>query len=75
MAEKGFDPNLGARPLKRVIQRLVLDPLALKIVTGEAQPKKKITIDVEKEKIVFGGLVEPIHIATPKTRDVKAEAK
>ncbi len=75
LAEKGFDPNLGARPLKRVIQRLVLDPLALKIVTGEAQPKKKITIDVEKEKIVFGGLVEPIHIATPKTRDVKAEAK
>ncbi|MCP6726816.1 MAG: AAA family ATPase [Patescibacteria group bacterium] len=73
-AEKGFDPNLGARPLKRVIQRLLLDPLALKIVAGEVQPGKKIIIDVEKEKIVFEGLVKPMHITTPKQKVVKAEA-
>jgi len=75
LAEKGFDPNLGARPLKRVIQRLILDPLALKIVAGEVQPKKKITVDMEKEKIVFGGLVGSISIETPKQKLAKAETK
>jgi len=53
LAEKGFDPNLGARPLKRVIQKLVLDPLALKIVTGQIQDKDRVIIDVEENKIVF----------------------
>ena len=40
LAERGFDPNLGARPLKRVIQREVLDPLSLKIVSGEVKEGK-----------------------------------
>lgn len=53
LAEKGFDPNLGARPLKRVIQREVLDPLALKIVTGEVKEGSKVKIDVKEGKIVF----------------------
>jgi len=35
LVKEGFDPNLGARPLKRVIQRLILDPLSMKIVTNE----------------------------------------
>ena len=53
LAEKGFDPNLGARPLKRVIQKLVLDPLSLKIVTGQIKEKEKVMVDLENEKIVF----------------------
>jgi ATP-dependent Clp protease ATP-binding subunit ClpA len=53
LAEQGFDPNLGARPLKRVIQKLVLDPLALKIVTGEAKEKDRIVIDAEKGKVIL----------------------
>ena len=53
LAEQGFDANLGARPLKRVIQKLVLDPLALKIVAGEIKEKDKIVIDAEKEQIIF----------------------
>ena len=51
LAEKGFDPNLGARPLKRVIQREVLDPLSLKIVSG--QVGKEVMIDCENKKIVI----------------------
>ena len=35
LAEKGYDPHYGARPLKRVIQRMVQDPLAMKILEGE----------------------------------------
>ena len=53
LAERGFDPNLGARPLKRVIQKLILDPLALKIVSGEVQEKDKVVIDLERDQIVF----------------------
>ena len=53
LAEKGFDANLGARPLKRVIQKQVLDPLALKIVTGQLGEKDKVMVDVEKNQIVF----------------------
>jgi len=53
LAEKGFDPNLGARPLKRVIQRLVLNPLSLKIVAGELKEGEKIVVDLEENRIVF----------------------
>jgi ATP-dependent Clp protease ATP-binding subunit ClpB len=53
LAEKGFDPNLGARPLKRVIQRLLLDPLSLEIVSGKIKEGEKIIADLENGKIVF----------------------
>jgi ATP-dependent Clp protease ATP-binding subunit ClpB len=55
LVEKGFDPNLGARPLKRVIQREVLDPLALEIVSGKIKEGDRVKIDLENGKIVFLG--------------------
>ncbi|MDD5606609.1 MAG: AAA family ATPase [Candidatus Pacebacteria bacterium] len=51
LAEKGFDPNLGARPLKRVIQKEILDPLALEIVTGKIGTE--LFIDLKNNKITF----------------------
>jgi ATP-dependent Clp protease ATP-binding subunit ClpA len=53
LAEIGFDPNLGARPLKRVIQKKVLDPLSLKIVAGEVKEDERIVVDLENKKIKF----------------------
>ena len=53
LAKEGFDPNLGARPLKRVIQRLILDPLSIKIVTNEISEGSRILIDEQGSKIVF----------------------
>jgi ATP-dependent Clp protease ATP-binding subunit ClpB len=53
LAERGFDPNLGARPLKRVIQKLVLDPLSLKIVGGKVLEGEKVMVDFENEKVIF----------------------
>ncbi|GAH90294.1 unnamed protein product, partial [marine sediment metagenome] len=53
LAEQGFDPNLGARPLKRVIQRKVLDPLALKIVTGLVKKGEEVIVDSEAKKIII----------------------
>ncbi|MBU3896149.1 AAA family ATPase, partial [Patescibacteria group bacterium] len=53
LAERGFDPSLGARPLKREIQKLILDPLSLKIVTNEIKEGDNILIDQVNGQIVF----------------------
>jgi ATP-dependent Clp protease ATP-binding subunit ClpA len=53
LAKRGYDPNLGARPLKRVIQKLILDPLALKIVTGQVKEGDKVVIDAKDGQIIF----------------------
>jgi ATP-dependent Clp protease ATP-binding subunit ClpB len=53
LAEAGFDPVYGARPLKRAIQQRVENPLAQKILAGEFQPGGTVHIDVEDGKFVF----------------------
>ncbi len=47
ISERGYDPQYGARPLKRVIQRLVQDPLAIRILEGEFPEGSKIVADVD----------------------------
>jgi len=54
LSDKGYDPALGARPLRRVIQKEVLDPLALKIISGEIKSGEKVSIDF-KDEIIFSG--------------------
>jgi ATP-dependent Clp protease ATP-binding subunit ClpB len=46
---EGFDPNYGARPLKRAIQKLVQDPLALKILDGEVLHGDHVIVDADKK--------------------------
>ena len=53
LAERGFDPNFGARPLKRVIQKLILNPLALMIVRGQVKDGERVIIDACDGKIVI----------------------
>ncbi len=53
LAKEGFDPVFGARPLKRAIQRLVQDPLALKILEGEFAEGDQITVDAKGGQIIF----------------------
>jgi ATP-dependent Clp protease ATP-binding subunit ClpB len=53
LVKEGFDQNLGARPLKRTIQRLILDPLSIKIVTNEIAEGSRILIDEQEGKMVF----------------------
>jgi ATP-dependent Clp protease ATP-binding subunit ClpB len=48
LSERGFDPQYGARPLKRVIQRMVQDPLAIRILEGEFEEGSKIRADVSE---------------------------
>jgi ATP-dependent Clp protease ATP-binding subunit ClpB len=45
----GYDPNFGARPLKRAIQKLVQDPLALKILDGEVLHGDHVIVDADKK--------------------------
>ncbi len=50
---EGFDPNFGARPLKRAIQKLIQDPLAMKILDGEVLHGDHVVVDAEKGKLTF----------------------
>ena len=52
-AEIGFDPIYGARPLKRVLQKMILNDLAKKILEGSFQEGDTVDVDVEKGKIIF----------------------
>ena len=49
IAEKGFDKEYGARPLKRAIQKYVEDTLAEEIITSKISEGDKITMDLNKE--------------------------
>jgi len=53
LVEEGYDPVYGARPLKRVIQRRLQDPLALKLLEGEFQDGDRISVDVRAGEFVF----------------------
>jgi ATP-dependent Clp protease ATP-binding subunit ClpB len=46
---EGYDPNFGARPLKRAIQKLVQDPLALKILDGQVLHGDHVIVDAERK--------------------------
>jgi len=51
LAKKGFDPIYGARPLKRVIQNEVLNPLAKDMIAGKVKAESEITVDIKDDKI------------------------
>ena len=53
LAEKGFDPEYGARPIKRVIQKMILDQLADRIIRGELKGGGKIKILMKQNELVF----------------------
>jgi ATP-dependent Clp protease ATP-binding subunit ClpC len=59
LAEKGFDPSLGARPLRRTIQRLVEDPLSEKLLWKEFRAGQTIIVDARDGEIVLEGAGVP----------------
>ena len=50
LLREGYDPQFGARPLKRAIQRLIQDPLALKILDGDVLPGDALTVDADMKR-------------------------
>ncbi len=53
LAERGFDPVFGARPLKRTIQRMVENPLALEILAGKFRDGDHIVVDLARDRETF----------------------
>ena len=53
LAKKGFDPQYGARPVKRVIQTLVLNELAKKLLENEVDKEQIILLDAFDDELVF----------------------
>ncbi len=63
LATKGWDPAHGARPLKRVIQRYLQDPLAEMILAGEVEDGDRVVISVKGNVLTFNG-------KAPKTAEI-----
>jgi ATP-dependent Clp protease ATP-binding subunit ClpB len=57
LGARGYDPVFGARPLKRLIQREVLDPLAMKVLAGELNEGETVVIDEQDGKLLFAATV------------------
>jgi ATP-dependent Clp protease ATP-binding subunit ClpB len=53
LAERGYDPTFGARPLKRLIQREVLDNLARLVLSGELRDGETVVIDADGDQLTF----------------------
>jgi ATP-dependent Clp protease ATP-binding subunit ClpC len=79
LAKRGFDPVLGARPLRRTIQRELEDQLSEKILFGELQPGQIVITDVEgwegegsddKAHFVFRGEPKPLHVPDSPRADL-----
>lgn len=58
LAEVGYDPDFGARPLKRAIQRNLQDPLAMQILSGEYREGDTIRVDRGAEGLTFTPAVQ-----------------
>lgn len=65
LAEKGYDPALGARPLRRTIQRMVEDPLSEKVLWKEFRAGQTIVVDTEDGEVVFTARDEEIETLEP----------
>jgi ATP-dependent Clp protease ATP-binding subunit ClpC len=79
LAKKGYDPVLGARPLRRTIQREIEDILSEKILYGELTAGQIVVVDIEtvdeEERFTFRGEIKPIAPdALPVDEDVDPEA-
>jgi ATP-dependent Clp protease ATP-binding subunit ClpB len=60
LLKDGYDPNYGARPMRRAIQRLIQDPLSLKLLAGEYLAGDTVLVDADAEgKLTFGRRAAP----------------
>ena len=61
LAEEGYDPAYGARPLKRVIQREVQDPLALRLLQGDFREGDRVRVDALNGQLTFEPISRVVH--------------
>ena len=63
VAEAGWDPTYGARPLKRALQRLVENPLALRLLEGDFAEGDTVRVDARDGELVFEKAAAPVAAA------------
>ena len=68
LAREGYDPTFGARPLKRTIQRLVQDPLALKLLEHEFNEGDTVTVDAEGDSMKFSARAPESWVRSPSSQ-------
>ncbi|WP_416210083.1 ATP-dependent Clp protease ATP-binding subunit [Anaerolinea sp.] len=59
LARVGYDPNFGARPLRRALQKYVESPLSVSLLSGEFKPGDRVLVEIQDERPVFRKLEEP----------------
>ena len=64
LAEKGFDPQFGARPIKRVIQKNVLNELSKQLLAGKVERGKDIVLDIFDDQFVFRAPIKDSELAS-----------
>ncbi len=73
MVEKGYDPTMGARPLRRAIQRFIEDPLADFVLARNLQPGSTVLVDhVEGDEEVSLQLIDPVDVPDAPPEDLVA---
>jgi ATP-dependent Clp protease ATP-binding subunit ClpA len=66
LAKEGYDPQFGARPLRRTLQRRVESPLSIRLLHGEFKEADTLVVDIGEEGIVFRRKgEEPIAVELP----------
>jgi ATP-dependent Clp protease ATP-binding subunit ClpC len=72
LANVGYDPDFGARPLRRALQKHVESPLSVKLLSGEYTPGSKILVDVDEkgESIIFSRMDESLAAEEVKQVDI-----
>ncbi len=68
LAEKGYDPAYGARPLKRVIQKSIQDSLAEEILAGRVKDGDQVEVGVKDAKLTFNGVVVGVDAKPPAVK-------
>src|SRR5438128_8499030 len=63
--EKGYDPNYGARPMRRAVERYLEDPLAEEILRGNVKAGTKVQVTAQDGKLVFQADVSKKKLAEP----------
>jgi ATP-dependent Clp protease ATP-binding subunit ClpB len=53
LAKEGYDPQFGARPLKRAIQERILNPLSMRLLEGDFKPGDRIKVTAKNDLLVF----------------------
>jgi ATP-dependent Clp protease ATP-binding subunit ClpB len=70
LGEQGFDPQFGARPLKRLIQKEIVNILSKRILAGDIDREHPVLVDVFDNVVVFRNEAVHTQTATPKQKTI-----